>query len=126
MADLHRSPKLLACCLLALLLLAVGVVRSSGASAYVLLQAAPPLRAPVFDAAPAHITAGADVRSGPGERYLVLSVAQAGEEHAILGRSSDGLWWRIEFDGQPAWVAAAKVETQATDVPIVHVGGERL
>jgi uncharacterized protein YgiM (DUF1202 family) len=120
MANVHRSPKLLACCVLAFLLLAIGVTRGSVASADNLLPETPALRAP------ARITIGADVRSGPGERYLVLTVAQAGEQHAILGRSSDGLWWRIDFRGHPAWVAAAQVETQATDVPVVRVGGERL
>jgi uncharacterized protein YraI len=125
MANLHRSPKLLACCVLAFLLVATGAARGAIAPAYARLQ-----EVPAADAAratvPARITAGADVRSGPGERYLLLSVAQGGEEHAILGRSSDGLWWRIDYRGQPAWVAAAQVETQATDVPVVRVGGERL
>jgi uncharacterized protein YraI len=121
MANLHRSPKLLACCLLALLLLAVAAARGPAAYAYARLQ-----EPSAAGAIPARITAGADVRSGPGERYLVLSVAETGEEHAILGRSDDGLWWRIDYRGLPAWVAAAQVETQATDVPVVRVGGEPL
>jgi uncharacterized protein YraI len=122
MATLGRSPKLLACCLLALLLPAIGAARGSVASAYALWTETPQTTA----ASPARLTAGADVRSGPGDRYLVLTTAQSDEEHAILGRSSDGLWWRINYRGQPAWVAAAQVETQATGVPIVRVGGERL
>ena len=116
----HHSQKLLACCLLALLLLALGAARGSVASAYALLQESP------AGSVPAHLLAGTDVRSGPGDRYLLLAVAEGREEHPLLGRSSDGLWLRIDFRGQPAWVAAGQVETQATAVPVVRVGGEPL
>lgn len=120
MSRFGRSHKLLACFLLALLLLALGAMRGAVA------EATAPLQEPAAGVAPAHIRAGAEVRSGPGDRYLLLATAPASEDHPILGRSGDGLWWRVDFRGQPAWVAAAEVETQATNVPIVRVGGERL
>lgn len=125
MSRLPRSHKLLACCLLALALLSLGAWRGNAAEAAALWQD-PVASGSARGAAPALVAAGAGVRSGPGKRYLLLTVTPAGEEHAILGRSSDGLWWRIDFRGQPAWVAAAQVETRATDVPVVRVGGERL
>ena len=121
MSCFGRSRKLLACCLLALLLLALGAMRGAVAEAPPLLQ-----EPSAAGAAPAHLRAGAEVRSGPGDRYLLLTVAPGGEDHTILGRSSDGLWWRVDFGGQPAWVPAAQVDTQATDAPVVRVGGERL
>lgn len=125
MSRLPRSHKLLACCLLVFALLALGAWRGTVAEAAAPWQdSTAPSQAP--GAAAARLIAGAGVRSGPGERYLLLTITSASEEHAILGRSSDGLWWRIDFRGQPAWVAAAQVKTQAIGVPVVRIGGPRL
>jgi uncharacterized protein YraI len=121
LSPVDRSSKLLASCLLALLLLGAGALQGPVAAAYLLLQAPA-----AVGLQPTLMTRGTDVRSGPGEHYLVLTIAEAGEQYAILGRSGDGLWWRIDFHGRPAWVAAARVQTQATGVPVVRVGGERL
>ncbi len=121
MFHFHRSHKLLTCCLLALLLLALGAMRGTVAEATALMQ-----KPSAAHVAPAYISAGAQVRSGPGDRYLLLAVVEGGEDHAILGRSSDGRWWRVDYRGQAAWVLAAQVQTAATNVPVVRVGGERL
>ena len=53
------------------------------------------------------VTTAAEVRSGPGSDYLTLTAVEPGEQYALLGRSTDGRWWRIDFCGQPAWLPAA-------------------
>jgi uncharacterized protein YraI len=64
-----------------------------------------------------------DVRSGPGERYLALAAAEPGARFPLLGRSADGRWWRIDLQGQPAWVSAEHVRAAAAPlVPTVGVG----
>ncbi len=68
------------------------------------------------------ITRAADVRSGPGRDYLILAVAQPGEQFPLLGRSSDRGWWRIDFGGQPAWLPAAAARAHAeTQIATVTV-----
>ena len=57
------------------------------------------------------------MRSGPGSDYLTLTAVQPGEQYALLGRSTDGRWWRIDFCGQPAWLPAASV--RAHDAALV-------
>lgn len=105
---IHRSRKGLACGLAALLL---------GLGA---------LHGPVASNAPAaHLSAGAAVRSGPGEHYLMLAVTETRADYPILGRSRDGQWWRIDYCGLPAWVAAAQVTADAADAPVVQVGGKQ-
>lgn len=47
------------------------------------------------------------------------------EDYPVLGRSRNGQWWRIDYRGLPAWVAAAEVETEATGTPVVQVGGRQ-
>mgnify|MGYP000874326794 CR=1 FL=1 len=137
LSSIHRSRKWPAYGLLALLLVGLGAACNSFGSASTPLQdpaasvlmSASPASAPLgATSAPpvAHLAAGAVVRSGPGDHYLIFSITETGEDYPVLGRSRDGQWWRIDYRGLPAWVAAAQAETQAADAPIVQVGGERL
>ena len=69
-------------------------------------------------------TAGGDldlnVRKGPGTEYDRIGGANEGEEFAITGKSSDGMWWQIDFDGQSGWLYAPFVNaTNAENVPVV-------
>lgn len=50
-----------------------------------------------------------NVRNGPGVNFGILGRMHARQSAPIIGRSSDGAWWQIEFGGQPAWISARYV-----------------
>ncbi|GIV85701.1 MAG: hypothetical protein KatS3mg052_2708 [Candidatus Roseilinea sp.] len=50
-----------------------------------------------------------NVRNGPGLTFDILGRMFARQSAPIIGRSADGLWWQIEFGGQPAWISARYV-----------------
>lgn len=52
-----------------------------------------------------------NVRSGPGVNFDILGRMRARQSAPIIGRSANGAWWQIEFDGQPAWISARYVRT---------------
>ena len=72
-------------------------------------------------AGPLATTAGdLNVRAGPGTEYDRIGGANEGEEFAITGRSSDGEWWRIDFEGRSGWLYAPFVlAANAENVPVV-------
>jgi glucose/arabinose dehydrogenase len=67
-----------------------------------------------------------NIRTGPGTTYRVLATAQAGETYPITGQNGAGTWWRIDYNGQDAWVIARLVTAADTaDVPVVLVAAPR-
>ena len=52
------------------------------------------------------ITRNMNVRRGPDTTYAVVGYATVGQEYDITGRNTDGSWWRIEFEGENAWIYA--------------------
>ncbi len=76
---------------------------------------------PATPAGPLATTAGdLNVRAGPGTEYDRIGGANEGEEFAITGRSSDGEWWRIDFEGRSGWLYAPFVlAANAENVPVV-------
>ncbi len=66
-----------------------------------------------------------NVRSGPGEQYTVLAVAQPGATGEVAGVSEDQQWWQVKVPAQFSadglgWVSAAYVTTaNTTGVPVV-------
>ena len=104
--------RLTAVALLLLVLLLWAAVHGTAVSAYDLLPIGRQAEEPSI-----FVTAAAEVRSGPGSDYLTLTAVQPGEQYALLGRSIDGRWWRIDFCGQPAWLPAASV--RAHDAALV-------
>ncbi len=60
-----------------------------------------------------------NVRSGPGLTFDILGRMLARQSAPIIGRSADGVWWQIEFGGQPAWISARYVRAtgNASSVP---------
>jgi hypothetical protein len=66
-----------------------------------------------------------NIRSGPGEQYIVLAVAAPGQSGEVAGVSEDSLWWQVKIPTQYSadglgWVSASYVTTQNTsDVPVV-------
>ena len=62
-----------------------------------------------------------NVRQGPGTEYARIGGAFEGEEFEITGKSADGEWWQIDFDGEAGWVYAPFVTaTNADSVPTVE------
>ena len=60
------------------------------------------------------------MRRGPGTHHAVLGTAEAGGEFRITGKNLTGVWWQIDYDGEPAWVYAPYVTaSHADDVQIV-------
>lgn len=112
MSPTPLSNRLTAIALLLLVLLVLAAVHGTAVSAYGLLPVGRHAAAPSI-----FVTAAAEVRSGPGNVYLTLTAVQPGEQFALLGRSKDGRWWRIDFCGQPAWVPA--VSARAHDAALV-------
>ncbi len=56
---------------------------------------------------------GSLVRRGPGPAYEIVGVLPAGERAEITGRYIN--WWRIDYEGSPAWVYDEVVRTTNTD-----------
>lgn len=55
------------------------------------------------------ITRNMNVRLGPDTTYAVVGYATIGQEFDITGRNANGSWWRIEFEGENAWIYAPYV-----------------
>ncbi len=61
---------------------------------------------------------GALARSGPGPSYDILGVLGPGERAEITGRYVN--WWRVVFQGNPAWVYNETVRAaNVAEVPVV-------
>ena len=61
-----------------------------------------------------------NIRSGPSTNYDVVGYASEGEELIVTGKNAAGNWWRIEFEGQDAWIYAFYVvETNADNIRVV-------
>lgn len=56
-----------------------------------------------------------NVRRGPGTNYAVIRTADAGEEFEITGHSAAGDWWRVDLDGERAWIYEPFVTAWSVD-----------
>ena len=56
-----------------------------------------------------------NLRQGPDTIYAIVRVAEVGERFDITGRNSNGTWWRIDVEGENAWVYAAYVTATNAD-----------
>lgn len=62
-----------------------------------------------------------NIREGPGTEFDRIGGVTVGQEFDITGKSSDGEWWQIDFDGQSGWISATYVTaTNAENVPVVE------
>ncbi|OGN89064.1 MAG: hypothetical protein A2Y88_09365 [Chloroflexi bacterium RBG_13_48_10] len=66
-----------------------------------------------------------NLRSGPGEEYLIIGTAAPGATGEVTGKSEDGLWWQVKvptsyyYEGF-AWVSVDWVYSANTEnVPVV-------
>ena len=64
----------------------------------------------------AKATSTVNVRSGPGNGYVVLGVLRSGSKAKIIGRNDDGDWLQIEYPANSnlhGWVLASSMDTSA-------------
>lgn len=70
---------------------------------------------PVTSSAPqAVFTQNQNVRTGPGTNFTRLGTFNIGDRAEILATNRDGSWYRIEFQGQQAWVYAPLVTLEGS------------
>lgn len=64
-----------------------------------------------------------NVRAGPGAGFPLLGKLQRGVSMEILGKSEDSLWWQIDYEGKPGWIAAdfTDVNGGIRGIPVVVV-----
>ena len=67
------------------------------------------------------ITARTSVYAGPGTKYNVLGLADAGAKYAATGRTGDSNWFQIAYDRKSGWVPASAARKNAVDVPVVSL-----
>ena len=61
------------------------------------------------------ITRPMNLRSGPGTNYPIVQVAEVRDIFDITGRNAQGTWWRIDVEGENAWVYAPYVTATNAD-----------
>ncbi|MGE5138820.1 MAG: SH3 domain-containing protein [Rudaea sp.] len=83
--------------------------------------AAPPSSTPLPPIATTKIIV--NLRAGPGVSYTVIGKLKRGERHPILGKSEDGKWWQIDFQGRMGWLPGDLVDVQGgtSIVPVISV-----
>lgn len=65
----------------------------------------------------------ANIRSGPGTTFAILSRVANNVQLSLTGRNADTTWLNVCcFDGQPGWIAEFLIETQTntTNLPVVE------
>ncbi len=62
------------------------------------------------------------IRRGPANIYAVMGTAEAGQQLPISGRSFDGNWWQIEYQGQSGWVSGQDLAISHVESVPVTVG----
>ncbi|HML23141.1 MAG TPA: SH3 domain-containing protein [Aggregatilinea sp.] len=55
---------------------------------------------------------GVNVRGGPSTAYGILGIASPGTVLPVTGRSSDGGWWQVMFNGMSGWASAGLTTVQ--------------
>lgn len=75
-----------------------------------------------YQYAPITPAQGANVRSGPGEDYRLLTSRSQNDTVLLTGRAADGQWLRIQLaDGSAGWLVASAVLVDASQLPTVTV-----
>ena len=59
------------------------------------------------------------IRRGPAKIYAVIGAPEAGQQLPVIGRSFDGNWWQISYQGQAGWVSGQDLAiSDAESVPV--------
>ncbi|HML23140.1 MAG TPA: SH3 domain-containing protein, partial [Aggregatilinea sp.] len=51
-----------------------------------------------------------NVRSGPSTTTGIIGGVSAGDTLPVTGRSADGKWWQVNYNGQTGWVSAGLLQ----------------
>jgi hypothetical protein len=72
----------------------------------------------------AGLTAGINVRSGPGTNFVALGIQMPGDELTLIGRNAAGDWAQIQFEDGTGWVFAPllSIDGNVFWLPIVNAG----
>jgi uncharacterized protein YraI len=70
---------------------------------------------PPAEPAEALINSNMNVRGGPGTNYNIVGGANQGERYPVTGKSTDGTWWQLDYNGQVGWVFGELVSTQGVE-----------
>ena len=62
-----------------------------------------------------------NIRSGPGTNYDIAGSVGAGTRLAITGKNAAGGWWRVDYQGEHAWIYAPFVDATNGDTVEVVV-----
>ncbi len=73
---------------------------------------APP---PTESSPTARLTAGANIRGGPGTTFPIIGTYAAGTETGALAVNSAGTWYKIEFYNGEGWIFGNLVEVSGAD-----------
>ena len=46
------------------------------------------------------------LRRGPGTNHAVVDMADREMEFLVLGKSLNGDWWQVSYEGRPVWISA--------------------
>lgn len=62
---------------------------------------------------------GLNVRGGPGTDYELFEHVAPGTQYRVIGRydAADGIWWQIDYGGQPAWAFSEVVNPVTSFTP---------
>ncbi|MBW7882471.1 MAG: SH3 domain-containing protein [Caldilineaceae bacterium] len=90
-------------------------------------QAAAPTDTPAPEATPTPTTAPpqvvlndvVNIRTGPGTAYNLLGTEQSGSTFRVIGKSPDGTWWQIDYEGKTGWVFGQLVTATNTEAVAV-------
>lgn len=63
---------------------------------------------------------GANIRSGPGTEFRLITPVFEGTIVKLTGRSVDNLFYRVQVpSGETGWIASGAIDIDASDLPIV-------
>jgi uncharacterized protein YgiM (DUF1202 family) len=75
-------------------------------------------------ATPHAVVSGDEValRAGPMQKYDVVATAAQGDALPVVGRSGDGRWLQVRYDGELVWVLATALEAvdAVEELPVVR------
>lgn len=68
------------------------------------------------------VVEAANLRSGPGTSFDLISSIAGGETIRLSGKNADGSWYRLESG---AWIAAFLIEVPATELQVIEEQGDQ-
>jgi uncharacterized protein YgiM (DUF1202 family) len=100
-----------------------GWVNATLIQANVALSSLPVVAGTGFTAAAEVTSDSANVYTGPGTQYSVITVSQQGHVVHLLGRNANTTWIRVRvFSGQEGWINASLIQPNVTlgSLPVVQ------